>query len=60
MSKIFYVTLVSLLGIAACTPTTMKIIDDVIEGESKTLEKVVNDEMGATIQQRPQVTLVEW
>lgn len=30
----------------ACSPKTVRAIDDIIEGEAKVIEQVVNDEIG--------------
>ncbi len=42
--------------IPSCTPQTVKIMEDVIEGEEQVVEKVISDEIAPSPQVRPVVS----
>lgn len=46
------------LLVYSCTARTVAVIEDVMEGEEKVIEKVIEDEAGVA-PQRPQVVLVK-
>lgn len=50
--------IIAFLFLGGCSPQTVKVIDDVIEGEAHVIENIINDEAGVPAPVKPQVNLI--